>query len=175
VSVNEVLNLVAIGGHHRPYEGKTNEWLTPPEIIKALGPFDLDPCSPINRPWPTATTHYTIEDDGLTKPWNGRTWLNPPYGPHTGKWLKRLADHGNGIALIFARTETEMFFEHAWKRASAMLFIKGRLHFHYPDGQRAAFNAGAPSVLLAYGQENAERLQTCEIEGALWLPNGRTC
>lgn len=23
-----------------------DEWLTPPEIVEALGPFDLDPCSP---------------------------------------------------------------------------------------------------------------------------------
>jgi hypothetical protein len=38
-----------IGGHHRPYRGQTDEWLTPPEIIAALGQFDLDPCSPINR------------------------------------------------------------------------------------------------------------------------------
>jgi hypothetical protein len=46
------------------FEGKTetgkDEWLTPPEIIKSLGEFDLDPCSPINRPWDTAKNHYTI-------------------------------------------------------------------------------------------------------------------
>ena len=35
-----------------------DEWLTPPYIIEALGRFDLDPCSPINRPWDTATIHY---------------------------------------------------------------------------------------------------------------------
>lgn len=39
-----------------------DEWLTPPEIIKALGPFDLDPCAPINRPWSTVTQHYTITE-----------------------------------------------------------------------------------------------------------------
>ena len=36
-----------------------DEWLTPPDIIKALGEFDLDPSSPINRPWETAKKHYT--------------------------------------------------------------------------------------------------------------------
>jgi len=25
---------------------RTDEWLTPPKIIKSLGEFDLDPCSP---------------------------------------------------------------------------------------------------------------------------------
>ena len=155
-----------IGSHHRGHEGKNNEWLTPPEIIHALGEFDLDPCSPVNRPWRTAKSHYTTEDDGLTKPWIGRVWLNPPYGPHTGKWLRRLACHGRGTALIFARTETEMFFEHVWGKASALLFIKGRLHFHYVDGTRAAANSGAPSVLISYGDEDAQILRDCGIKGA---------
>ena len=100
-----------IGGHQRAYEGRTDEWLTPPEILKAIGEFDLDPCSPINRPWNTAKKHYTVEDNGLIQEWIGRVFLNPPYGPETGKWLQKLAEHGNGIALIFARTETDMFFK----------------------------------------------------------------
>ncbi len=55
-----------MGGHQRAYTGFTNEWLTPPEIIAALGPFDLDPCAPASQPWPTATKVYTEADDGLT-------------------------------------------------------------------------------------------------------------
>lgn len=103
-----------IGGHQRAYEGATESWLTPPAIIQALGEFDLDPCACLHQPWPTAKGHYTIEDNGLLKAWAGRVWLNPPYGPETGRWLGRLAEHGNGIALVFARTETQMFFEHVW-------------------------------------------------------------
>lgn len=88
-----------MSGHQQPYEGKSNEWLTPPEIIEALGPFDLDPCAPIERPWPTANRHYTVEDDGLRQPWDGFVWVNPPYGPHTWKWLHKLAEHGRGRAV----------------------------------------------------------------------------
>ena len=47
-----------------------DEWLTPPAIIAALGPFDLDPCSPIHRPWDTAKRHFTRLDDGLSMPWS---------------------------------------------------------------------------------------------------------
>ncbi len=155
-----------IGGHHRAYQGRTDEWLTPPEIIERLAPFDLDPCSPVCRPWATAKEHYTINEDGLSKPWKGRVWLNPPYGPETGKWLDRLADHGNGIALIFARTETSMFFSSVWYRASALLFVRGRLHFHDVSGKRSKLNAGGPSVLIAYGADNAERLRDGGINGA---------
>lgn len=152
-----------IGGHQRPYRGFTDDWLTPPEILKALGPFDLDPCCPKSMPWETATAMYTA--GGLDLPWSGRVWMNPPYGPSTGKWLKRLAEHGNGIALVFARTETAMFHEWGWRCADAMLFLKGRIHFHYPDGERAPFNAGAPSVLIAYGMGNVRALRRSGIAG----------
>lgn len=97
-----------------------DEWLTPPELLKVLGPFDLDPCAPANRPWPIAVNHYTVQDDGLTQPWEGRVWLNPPYGRETFKWLARLADHGSGLALIFARTETQGFHEQVWGKADAL-------------------------------------------------------
>lgn len=150
--------------HDRVETGK-EEWLTPPEIINALGPFDLDPCAPINRPWPTAANHYTIEDNGLIKPWQGRVWLNPPYGGETGKWMRRMKDHGNGIVLIFARTETQTFHECVWGVADAVLWIKGRLTFYNVDGTKPKNSGGAPSVLIAYGKDNAERLRTCGITG----------
>jgi hypothetical protein len=147
-----------------------DEWLSPPEIVRALGPFDLDPCAPVNRPWPTAKRHFTIADDGLSQPWVGRVWLNPPYGPHTGSWMERLCEHGNGIALIFARTETECWFRHIWPRADRILFLRGRLNFYHVAGNRAMKNSGAPSALIAYGTENAERLSTCGILGAIVNP-----
>lgn len=158
---------LGMGGHHAPNRGAEDEWLTPPELIAALGPFDLDPCAPIHRPWPTAERHYTIEDDGLSLPWDGFVWLNPPYGSReTWRWLDRLAEHGNGLALIFARTETAGFFEHVWARADALLFLEGRLFFHHVDGSRAAHNSGAPSVLVAYGPDAAARLADCDLPGA---------
>lgn len=158
--------LTGMGGHQSARMLK-DEWLTPPAIIDALGRFDLDPSAPINRPWAMAANHYTIEDNGLSRPWSGRVWLNPPYGKETGKWLARLADHGDGIALIFARTETEMFFDHVWRKADGLLFFQGRLHFHHVDGTRAAANAGAPSVLVAYGQKNVDALRDSGIKGQM--------
>jgi len=153
-----------MGFGHRLVDGK-DEWLSPPEVVTELGPFDLDPCSPVHRPWATAARHYTVEDDGLAQPWSGRVWLNPPYGEETGRWMLRLAGHGIGTALIFARTETETWFEAVWPFASGLLFLKGRLNFHHLDGRRAAHNSGAPSVLVAYGGGDAERLRTCRLSG----------
>ena len=139
--------------------GGHDEWLTPPEILRALGAFDLDPCAPVVRPWETAAKHYTVADDGLSKPWAGRVWCNPPFGREAVKWLRKMRDHGNGVALIPARTETAMFYETIWGAAAGVLFLKGRPHFHYADGRRAAFNSGAPIALIAYGSANLDALR----------------
>lgn len=155
---------MSMGGHQSAVALK-DEWLTPPHIISALGSFDLDPCSPIKRPWNTAAWHYDINDNGLSQQWKGRVWCNPPYGLEAAKWLERCADHGNAIALIFARTETRMFFDLVWKKATGLLFLEGRLYFHHVDGRRAAANAGAPSVLVAYGRDNSEVLKGCGLPG----------
>lgn len=135
--------------------GGHDEWLTPLEILRPLGKFDLDPCAPVVRPWDTATRHFTALDNGLLLSWDGRVWCNPPFGREAVKWLRKMRDHGDGIALIPARTETAMFYETVWGHADAVLFIKGRPHFHYVDGRRAAFNSGAPICLVAYGDHNA--------------------
>ncbi len=153
-----------IGSHTRPHGGATVSWLTPPEIVAALGPFDLDPCPCLPQPFPTAAK--AIEGDGLAEEWAGRVWLNPPYGPALHLWLRKLALHGDGVAICFARTETRAFSRWVWGWASGLLFIHGRLHFYRPDGTRAKGNAGGPSVLIAYGRENAERLKSCGIRGA---------
>lgn len=156
-----------IGSHTRPGGGSSVVWLTPPEIVEALGPFDLDPCPCLPQPFPTA--RRVIEGDGLAAEWppGESVWLNPPYGRELGRWLSKLAGHGNGIALVFARTETRAFFDAVWGRASALLFFRGRLHFHHPDGRRAAGNSGGPSVLVAYGEEMTRRLIRLRDRGAL--------
>lgn len=142
----------------------TIEWLTPPELVKSLGHFDLDPCTPLNPPFVHADTNYNIKDDGLNKDWFGRVYLNPPYGKGMEKWLEKLKIHGNGIALIFARTETKCFFNHIWNDANAVLFVKGRIKFFGVDGQQKG-TPGAPSIFIAYGKQNADSLEKANIQG----------
>lgn len=151
-----------MGGHHSA-RSKTDTWLTPPHIIEALGRFDLDPCG--FPGWPTADKAICLPDDGLAADWHGRVWLNPPYGTETWDWLARLAEHGQGTALIFARTETEGFVREVWGKAWAVLFLSGRLYFHKPDGSRASANAGAPSALVAYGDEDRYLLRKSGLAG----------
>lgn len=145
-------------GGHESTRMKNDEWLTPPHILKALGSFDLDPCAPVVRPWNMAAEHFTVRENGLLKTWFGRVWLNPPFGNQAIKWLRRLVAHGDGIALLPARTETRMFYEAVWNIADAVLFIKGRPSFHYVSGAKAIFSTGAPICLIAYGQDNVDSL-----------------
>lgn len=159
-----------IGGHHAA-TSVTDEWLTPLPIIRSLGEFDLDPCSPINRPWNTAAKHYTVLDNGLMLPWEGRVWMNPPYGREMIHWLEKMAWHNNGIALTFARTETVAFQTFVFPHAMSMFFISGRLTFHTVDGSPAKYNGGAPSVLIAYGEENTDALADCIVGGRHVLIN----
>jgi hypothetical protein len=144
------------------------EWLTPPVLVKNLGEFDLDPCSPINSPFLHAKNNFTIEDNGLNKKWFGRVYMNPPYGKGMEAWLEKLKNHGNGIALIFARTETKTFFNHVWDDADALLFVKGRIKFFNLEGKQVG-TPGSPSVFIAYGKENVEALKNSGIEGKLIL------
>lgn len=142
-------------GSHQSSRAQFADWCTPPEIFQALGQFDLDPCASKPQPFRTAKTMWTV--GGLGDPWFKRVWLNPPYGNETRLWLKKMASHGNGIALIFARTETKMFHEYVWSHASAIFFVQGRLHFYTPGGIRAKANAGAPSVLISYDSWTLKR------------------
>lgn len=154
-------------GSHQSSRMKNDEWLTPIHIVASCGVFDLDPCAPEVRPWPTAKHHFTKKDDGLAQPWFGRVWMNPPFGAQVGIWLAKLKAHGNGIALVAARTETRRWFDHIWNDATAILFLKTpRPHFHYVDGSRAKDNSGAPIALIAYGLPNAEALRQSRLPGA---------
>lgn len=143
-----------------------DEWLTPPEIIHALGEFDLDPCAPTHRPWETAKHHYTKEDNGLILPWHGRVWLNPPYGRETFKWLEKLSEHKKGIALIFARTETRGFHSQIWEKAHSVFFFKGRLAFYYVDGRKGC-SANAPSCLVSYCEDDTMAIRNSGLDGKI--------
>jgi len=153
------------GIHSKPNNGHTNEWMTPPEVLSGLGHFDLDPCAHPEQPWRTAKEMISPPQDGLALDWVGRVWLNPPYGASLKTWLARLADHGNGIALVPGRTEVESWFwPYIWERADSILFFRGRLYFRKPSGEKCG-NAGHGSVLAAYGRENTKTLQECGLRG----------
>lgn len=148
----------------------TTDWQTPAVFIKALGPFDLDPCASEVQHFPTAGQMcvQSIHGSGLMLTWHKelRVWLNPPYDRfEIPKWIEKLADHGNGIALIYARTDTNWFQDHVLARAHGLYFIRQRVKFVSGATGKASGKSSAPCVLVAYGNRCSGRLATLSLEG----------
>jgi transcriptional regulator with XRE-family HTH domain len=131
---------------------------TPAALLAALctvfGRFDLDPCSPRRtRTRVGARQHWTEADDGLSMPWFGVVFMNPPYGRGLGAWVEKArteVEQGRArtvVALIPARPDTSYFHEHVAGRAE-VYFLKGKLKFG--DG---AQSAPFPSALAIWGAE----------------------
>jgi ParB family chromosome partitioning protein len=106
-----------------------------------MGGIDLDPAtSEIANRTVQAATFYTADDDGRTKPWSGRVWMNPPYAqPLMGDFADKLAksveagDIDAAIVLVNNATETAWF--HTLVGASAAIcFPRSRIRFLDPEG-----------------------------------------
>lgn len=137
------------------YSSESPEWYTPPEIIdrvvKVFGEIDLDPCSnDSSNPNIPASEHFAAADDGLSKTWSGRVYMNPPYGREIVGWIEKLKaefDAGNtteAIALVPSRTDTEWF---RVLKEFPRCFISGRLNF---SGHQNS--APFPSVVVYLGK-----------------------
>jgi hypothetical protein len=156
-----------IGTEIRRSPVKSVEWYTPAWIFDALGiSFDLDPSSPHDFETAVpATTKYTVYDDGLLKPWFGRVWMNPPYGKSTPKWIRRMVKHGNGIALLFSRTDAR-WCQEAMRAATGILFLSGRVAFiPGKENLHKRSRCGAGTVMFAYGDECAVALKKLQHHG----------
>lgn len=154
------------GFTHESSRNESFEWYTPPEVFDALGVrFDLDPCSPgPGLSFVPADKHLTIVDDGLATPWdpNDFAWVNPPYGAETPKWMRKLAAHGNGIALVFARTDVRWFHE-VMPQAAVVCFVKSRIRFYKGSIESQGGTPGAGSMLIAFGPKGADAVLSSDL------------
>jgi len=153
--VNEFLG----NGPHVSNNSGQNEWYTPPNLIEAarlaMGGIDLDPASSaIAQQTVQAASYYTAADDGLTRPWHGRVWLNPPYvHPLVGQFIdKLLSETASGrvqqaTVLVNNATETTAG-QTLLGAARAVCFIRGRVRYLTPDGDPA--NTPLQGQLVAY-------------------------
>lgn len=145
---------------HAGNSSTSHRWETPRELLAALygvfGRFALDPCSPRRkRPPVRARVHFTSEDDGLSLPWRGVVFVNPPYGRTLGRWIEKArseVESGHAttvVALIPARTDTSYWHRHVAKRAT-VYFLQGRLRFSGSE-----VGAPFPSSLVIWGATDA--------------------
>jgi len=133
------------------YDG--DEWFTPAEWIEraraALGEIDLDPASNIHaQKTVKAKRFYTKEDDGLSKPWTGRVFCNPPYSPGmVRKFTDRLLlDLDAGVctaAILLTNNTSDSKWFHDLLRAGAIVCLtRGRVAFEDTVGQHFATRQG---------------------------------
>ena len=147
-----------------------DEYYTPKEIIEALGRFDLDPATPVNPRWRTADVMYTKEDDGLSKEWFGRVFLNPPYSrPLIEQFMQKMAAHGNGIALVVPKLGTKMFRDVVFPSCTAMYILSERIKFYDVNWVQQK-SPICQSMLIAFGEENKEAIRRSGLKGTMLIP-----
>jgi hypothetical protein len=121
-----------------------DEWYTPKEFIAAarevLGAIDLDPASTADANVVVgATAYYTADQDGLTQPWAGRVWMNPPYkAAVVDRFCARLGREylagavTAAIAIVNNATETA-WFQDLCAQAAALCFPRGRVRYWHRE------------------------------------------
>lgn len=159
----------------------SDEWFTPPWLVAQLaaefGPFDLDPaagaafCAPV---------FYTIDDDGLSQPWKGRVWLNPPYSA-VGKWMAKatteVAENRAElvVCLVPARVDAR------WYRAAASMASMVRILPQRVKFGGCTDSAPFPSAVLVLGSDGKRHgavPKRCAVCRRYWFParsDAKTC
>lgn len=142
------------------FSSKSDEWSTPQDffdkIHAELGPFDIDACA--TRENTKCGAHYFNKyEDGLTHPWLGKVWLNPPYS-QIKLWMKKAYEESQKGALVVclvpSRTDTRWFHDYAMK--GEVRFIRGRLKF---GGSKNS--APFPSALVIFRPKSIDDTQYC--------------
>ena len=114
---------------------KSNEWDTPMSFFKLLDDefnFTLDPCC--REDTAKCKKFYTIVDDGLKQDWSKDVvFMNPPYGGHTGDWIKKALEESKKgatvVCLIVSSTDRSYWHEYIFPFASQVRFVRGRIKF----------------------------------------------
>lgn len=171
-------------GSHQTTIGKNDSRFTPRYVFEPLGPFKTDVCAGDPRPWDIAEYNITAAQDSLLLDWRelGRKWCNPPFNRYqVGAFVAKMCEANHGTLLLHVRTETE-WFKPIWDRASALLFLAGRVIFCKADGTPCTIenpdakhygktaNSGAPVVLCAFGDFDADVLAAQPREFGAFVP-----
>lgn len=133
------------------FSSNRDDWETPLELfnqLDAIYHFDLDVCAlPHNA---KCDKYYTPDDDGLSKPWEGTCWMNPPYGRQIGRWMEKAYKSSlvgaTVVCLVPSRTDTAWWHDYAM-RASKITYIRGRIKF-----VGAKHGAPFPCAIVVFGQ-----------------------
>jgi len=135
----------------------TDEWATPQSLFNTLngiyGPLDLDVCATTENA--KCQRFYERADNGLLQPWEGRCWMNPPYGRKIGKWVQRAHDAAMSgeaeivVCLLPSRTDTAWWHDYCMK--GEVTFLRGRVRFEH-EGKNNCAPFPSAVVVFCRGQ-----------------------
>lgn len=120
----------------------SNSFCTPIPIIEAarglMGSIDTDPASnEFAQKRINASVYYTVETNGLDKPWYGNIWLNPPYGRDVKLFIyKVVTEHRLGNlkkGLVLVNSYTDPYWYQLLSKEYPYMFTKYRIQFDHPD------------------------------------------
>lgn len=134
----------------------SDNWETPWWLVNLLaeeftedGQFDLDPAASEENN--KAAYYYTEEEDGLSQPWDGWTFVNPPYSQirlWTAKsYEEAAAGRANVVLLAAARPDTRYWWDYS--RHGEVRFLKGRIKFIDPN-KEVQTSAPFPSAIVVF-------------------------
>lgn len=145
----------------------SDDCYTPRWVFDAMGlRFDLDVAAPIGGPWHVPCSRYlTAEDDGLTSPWEGRVWCNPPYS-NFGPWADRFIAHDRG-ALMGLMLNTVRWLSPVLAASDAVAILPW-LRFQTPAPMKPpSFRQVVFVAFRGVGVGPAERLAAADKCGAV--------
>jgi phage N-6-adenine-methyltransferase len=154
------------------------EWFTPADYAAAaravLGAIDLDPAStPEANAVIQAERFYTAADDGLTQPWCGRVWLNPPYAnvePFANKLAASVTAHDVTTAIVLVNNASEtVWFRTISDIASAMCLPTRRIRFWHLARESAQPLQG--QAVLYIGLDGVRFRERFAPFGKVWWPD----
>ena len=134
---------------------KKDDWETPQDLFDELHAkynFTLDASATDENA--KLDNYYTIEDNALKQKWEGRVFVNPPYGREIKYWVEKaykesLESYNECVVMLIpSRTDTIYWHDFIFGKAKEIDFLKGRLKFEVNGkaGQPAPF----PSAIVIY-------------------------
>lgn len=142
-------------------QSMSNDWWTPKQYIDAvyevMGGIDLDPASTEEANKTVgAKTIYTEDNDGLSQIWQGRVFLNPPYGNLCREFIGQFYEFWGSsvveaVILVNANSVDTDWFQPLF--TGVMCFTDHRINFNSPYGEATASTHGNCFIYFGPNEE----------------------